>query len=200
MFKKPALLPSTPDFSLVSDLKKFGYRKIIGVDEVGRGAIAGPIVVAAIEVNELVSGVTDSKLLSAKKRNLLATGLHRSSLINFGSASSNEIDEFGLSEAQRLAYSRALNGLEFDLVLTDHYNPPTTKEFIRATKGEKLFYPVAAASIIAKVYRDQLMKVYAKIFPMFGWEQNVGYATKYHLAQIRKVGKTSIHRHSIVHK
>ncbi len=198
MSKKAVPQQSRPDFSLLTELKKFGYRKIVGADEVGRGAIAGPIVVAVVEISDYFSGVTDSKLISKRERTRLAELLYPAVTVSIGSSSNVEIDELGLGAAQRLAYSRALKGIEFDLILADHYNPPTSIAFIRATKGEKLFYPVAAASIIAKVYRDQLMSVYARFFPEFGWETNAGYATKYHLEQIRKIGKTILHRYSFI--
>ncbi len=193
--------PSPPDFSLLTELKKLGYQTIVGVDEVGRGALAGPVVVAAVEVSDFVDGVRDSKQVTKTARALLAEKLHRtSSRVCFGQASSTEIDQLGMTAALALAYARALKNVQADLVLTDHYSLPTKHKFIRATKGDSLFYPVAAASIVAKVYRDQLMAVYARFFPGYGWAHNAGYGTGSHQEMIKQLGLTSLHRRSFTKK
>lgn len=184
-----------PDHSLIAELQKQGYQNIIGVDEVGRGALAGPVVVAVVQVAGKVNGVTDSKQLPKLIRLSLAHELKNTcGLIRFGVASNNEIDQFGISHALSLAYSRALWEVEADLVLTDHYDLPTNHRFIRATKGDSLFYPVSAASIIAKTYRDQLMNVYDRFYPEYGWAQNVGYGTAAHCQAIDQYGKSPLHR------
>lgn len=193
--KKRRFPPPTPDFSIIRDLKGLGYPRIIGVDEVGRGAVAGPVVVAAVEVSNYIDGITDSKHLSTERRWGLAQILHRDcDQIQFGSASNDEIDELGMGEALKLAYQRALSTVSADLVLTDHFNLPTEHRFIRATRGDSLFYPVAAASIVAKVYRDQLMCVYGRIFADYGWHHNAGYGTAFHLDVIRQIGPSPLHR------
>ncbi len=197
--KKPPALKATPNFSLLEELYALGYKKIIGVDEVGRGALAGPIVVAAVEIDLKIDGINDSKQITKPNRQLLADILHRQSkLIRIGYCTHKEIDERGVTEALRLAYKRALDGIQADLVLTDHFTLPTDHRHIRATKGDSLFYSVAAASIVAKVYRDQLMKVYAHFFPGYGWEQNAGYGTVSHLQAIKDSGATPIHRQSFL--
>ncbi|QQG50237.1 MAG: ribonuclease HII [Candidatus Berkelbacteria bacterium] len=193
------LSPSTPDFHLLKQLQDLGYQEIVGVDEVGRGALAGPVIVAAVEIATEIPGVNDSKLLERRFRAEVAQIIHRSVVrIRFGYASHLEIDSLGLSQALRLAYQRALSEFEADLVLTDHYDPPTKCRYIRATHGDSLFYPVAAASIVAKVYRDQLMKVYDRFFPEYVWHQNAGYGTAFHRQKISEIGPCTLHRQSFL--
>ncbi|MEK7170980.1 MAG: ribonuclease HII [Patescibacteria group bacterium] len=193
--KNPSRRP--PRHQFVKDLQSLGYEKIIGVDEVGRGALAGPLVVAAVEIYRPIPGINDSKLLTASQRESLVYQIRRSALqIAFGSASNDEIDQLGLSAAQRLAYQRALADLDFDLLLTDHIHPWGVTRFISAIKGDSLFYPVAAASIVAKVYRDQLMSVYHQFHPQYNWLQNAGYGTDQHQKMTMKHGSTALHRRS----
>lgn len=183
-----------PNFALLAELKSLGYQKIIGVDEVGRGALAGPLVVAAVELNIRIDDVTDSKLLSAARRRIVAEQIHTlADQIGFGSASVEEINALGLSAALKLAYSRALAAVEADLVLTDFVRLPGRK-FISQPQGDRYFYPTAAASIVAKVYRDQLMTVYHQAHPRYGWATNVGYGTAEHRAALQKIGPSDLHR------
>lgn len=198
MLLKNRLRRPRPKF--VKDLQLLGYEKIIGVDEVGRGALAGPLVVAAVEIYRQILGINDSKLLSAQKRELLASQISYSALqISFGLASNDEIDQLGLATAQRLAYRRCLAGAEFDLVLSDDYGLKPIIHF-RAVKGDSLFYPVAAASIVAKVYRDQLMRESAEKFPNYFWHTNVGYGTLEHKIALDTIGPSSMHRKSFLTK
>jgi len=186
--------PNQPDFNLVGQLRALGYQRIVGIDEVGRGAIAGPLVVAAVEINFKIVGVNDSKLILNPKRRTLAEQIHRqASQISFGLVSNAEIDRLGLSAAQRLAYDRALTNIKADLILTDNY-PLLGGHYCRAIKGDRLFYPTAAASIVAKVYRDQLMRVYHQFHPGYGWVTNVGYGTVEHRAALADMGRCSLHR------
>lgn len=117
-------------------------------------------------------------------------------MIRFGQASCQEIDTLGMAAALRIAYERALQGVTADLVLTDHIKLPTNHRFIRATLGDSLFYPVAAASIIAKTYRDQLMRAYHAFYPEYGWESNVGYGTAFHFEALQQHGYSPLHRTS----
>lgn len=157
--------------------------------------------VTAVQVAAEVIGVADSKQIPKHSRTLLAHRLKNiCPIIRFGQASNYEIDQLGISAALSLAYTRALAELDADLVLTDHYDLPTNHRFIRATKGDTLFYPVAAASIIAKTYRDQLMSAYGRFFPEYGWAQNAGYGTTTHFQAIGKFGHTSLHRVSFTAK
>lgn len=187
-----------PDFSLVSNFKTFGYQIIVGLDEVGRGAIAGPIVVAAVSLNIYISGINDSKLLSRAKREELAKSITKSAkILQIGSASVQEIDSLGITKAQELAYERALKGIEADLFLTDFYNI-SKRPFLKAVKGDRLFYHVAAASIVAKVSRDLLMQRLSNDFPGYAWHSNAGYGTEKHFAGIKKGGLTPHHRKSFL--
>lgn len=191
-------LPQKPRHQFVKEVQSLGYEKIIGIDEVGRGALSGPIIVAAVEIYEPVVGVNDSKLLSAKQRVLLANQITQNSKqLSFGQASNKEIDLLGLSAALELAYQRCLEHMIFDLALTDSY---TLKEMthIKAIKGDQLFYPVAAASIVAKVFRDQLMSVYHHFHPKYSWQKNAGYGTLEHKEALETVGLTSLHRISFL--
>src|SRR3990167_7629967 len=116
------LFPRPPRHQFVKDVQSLGYERVIGIDEVGRGALAGPIVVAAVEIYQPIAGVHDSKLLSRVKRELLSEQiLRQAKQICIAQASNFEIDALGLSAAQALAYQRCLEGMTFDLVLTDFY-------------------------------------------------------------------------------
>lgn len=157
------------------------------------------MVVAAVEIYQPIDGINDSKLLSVQKRELLAGQIRNFALqISFGVVSNDEIDQLGLAAAQKLAYERCLNYLEFDLVLTDHVHPPGVPRFISAVRGDSLFYPVAAASIVAKVYRDQLMRESAEKFPNYSWHKNVGYGTFEHQKALVAFGPSPLHRQSFL--
>lgn len=183
---------------MLNDLRALGYQKIVGLDEVGRGALAGPMIVAAVELPVAIPGVTDSKLLSRQQREELATQITRSAVQQqFGVVSNIEIDQLGLTAALQLAYARALEKVGADLYLTDYVRLPD-KRHMRAIKGDSLFYPVAAASVVAKVYRDNLMRQLHAEFEPYSWDQNVGYGTARHLDAIRKFGPTIYHRKSFL--
>ena len=188
------LFPRPPRHQFVKDVQSLGYERVIGIDEVGRGALAGPIVVAAVEIYQPIAGVHDSKLLSRAKRELLSDQISRSAeQINFGQASNIEVDELGLSTAQQLAYDRCLENMKFDLVLTDFYALKRIKH-LKAVRGDQLFYPVAAASIVAKVYRDQLMAIYHQFHPEYSWNNNAGYGTTEHKKALDLIGSSPLHR------
>lgn len=170
----------------------------MGLDEVGRGALAGPLVVAAVSLPVFVAGITDSKIISPSKRQQLSAAItSQATVLRFGQASPEEIDTMGITAAQALAYERALDGITADLFLTDFYTI-TKRPFMHAIKGDQLFYQVAAASIVAKVYRDTLMQQLAVEFPAYDWQKNAGYGTKNHFAAIQKSGLTPHHRKSFM--
>lgn len=189
-----------PELALSKDLAKhFGFKRIVGLDEVGRGALAGPLVVAAVEILVDLPGLTDSKALSEKNRVELARLIIiEARQVALGIVSNLEIDQLGLTAAQTLAYQRALQNVSADLYLTDFIKLPIAAKSIRAPKGESLFYPIAAASILAKTYRDQLMRSYHKFLPYYHWQTNVGYGTFSHYAAIKQHGNSALHRQSFI--
>lgn len=189
-----------PDTALVENLKSiYQFGRVVGLDEVGRGALAGPIVVAAIEINVVLPNVCDSKSLSPTSRESLTPLLiANSTQLALGQASSTEVDKLGINRAQELAYARALENITADLYLTDFVRLPASYKTIRAVHGDSLFYPVAAASIVAKTYRDQLMRTYHQFFAEYNWHTNVGYGTKTHKQKITEIGVSPLHRKSFL--
>lgn len=193
------LNPLQSDFRLLRDLLK-KYPHIVGVDEVGRGALAGPIVVAAIEITQEIPDIFDSKKIPRQKREFLAIEIiKKASQVKFGQASNYEIDSLGVSQALKLAYQRALENISADLVLTDNFFLPDSPH-LRSLKGDQIFYPTAAASIVAKVFRDQLMRIYHGFYPRYDWINNVGYGTSRHYEGLRKYGISDLHRQSFAIK
>ena len=184
------------------ELRANGVQYIAGVDEVGRGPLAGPVVCAAvimpIEDSELVIGVDDSKKLSAKKREELAEQIKQKALCyTIIEVDEKTIDEINILQATRLGMKRAIEGLEIkpDVVLTDG-NMTIDIPFPQTSiiKGDSLSYSIGSASIVAKVYRDNLMDEYAKIYPAYAFEKNKGYGTAEHIKGIKEQGIWPIHR------
>lgn len=175
---------------------------IAGVDEVGRGPLAGPVVTAAVVLPKLfdLPGLTDSKKLTAKKREVLSVAIKTQAVAwSMGEASVAEIDELNILHATMLAMQRAVAGLDLplDKILVDGNRAP---EFGVPAEpiigGDGLEACISAASIIAKVERDHLMKAYAESFPEYGFERNSGYPTKQHRDALLVYGATPIHRRS----
>lgn len=183
-----------------------GYKYICGVDEVGRGPLAGPVVCAAVimPLDDIIDGVDDSKKLSAKKRESLSELILKKAVASGISLIEPEkIDEINILEATKLCMKQAVEKLEIppDFVLTDgnmRLDVPVPQQSI--IKGDALCYTIGAASIIAKVYRDKLMDGYAEKYPGYGFERNKGYGTAEHIAAIKKYGLTEIHRRSFTGK
>lgn len=192
--KKPSRPKAAPKFSDEVALRaERNIRRLVGADEVGRGSLAGPIIVCAVEINTEIPGVTDSKLLTALQRQLFSRQIRTvAEQICFGWATNEEIDQLGLAAAQRLAYQRALENIEAELVLTD--NIALDRPHIAKIRGDQYFYSVAAASIVAKTLRDSLMRSYHQFFPEYFWDKNAGYGTAKHLDAIGKYGPTKLHR------
>ncbi|MEK7548860.1 MAG: ribonuclease HII [Patescibacteria group bacterium] len=175
---------------------KFAKERIVGLDEVGRGALAGPVVVAAVEITTRIQGVTDSKQMSAAQRQYLAGQIIKEAKqLSIGQATNQEIDQLGIIAALKKAYAISLQNINAGLFLTDAWSLDR-RPFLRALKGDQLFYQVAAASIVAKVFRDQLMMLYDQFWPEYGWKNNVGYGTPTHIATINKIGLSPLHRKS----
>ncbi|MFT6408125.1 MAG: ribonuclease HII [Arenicella sp.] len=175
---------------------------IAGVDEVGRGPLAGPVVTAAVVLPEQfdLPGLTDSKKLSAKKRESLAVAIKEQAIAwSMGDASVEEIDQINILQATMLAMQRAVAGLSVpvDKVLVDGNRAPDFGILAEPIIGGDGIEPcISAASIIAKVARDQLMAAYATSFPEYGFESNSGYPTKHHRQALQEFGVTPIHRRS----
>lgn len=183
------------------------HRKIIcGVDEVGRGPLAGPVVAAAAIIPHeglpegLAAQINDSKKLSDKKRELLFPALTQHCVHAVAEASVQEIDTLNILHASLLAMTRAVRLLSIppDHALIDGNKLPKDLPCAASTivKGDSKSLSIAAASIIAKVTRDRLMKELALAHPAYGWEHNAGYGTAVHLAALREHGATIWHRDS----
>ncbi len=178
-----------------------GYLNIAGMDEAGRGPLAGPVVAAAVILPFGIDlpGVDDSKKLSDTKRRELAASIRKAALgVGLGEASVNEIESLNILQATFLAMKRALAGLKIapEMVLIDGpYTLPDLEVPQKAIpKGDQLSVSISAASIIAKVTRDDMMIRYHKAFPQYNFKANKGYGTKEHLRAIRKFGCCPIHR------
>ena len=179
-----------------------GLRYIAGVDEVGRGPLAGPVVCAAVimplDDESIIIGVDDSKKLSAKKREMLAEEIKKRALAyTIVEVSEKEIDEINILEATKLGMKKALETLSIapETVLTDG-NMTLNIDFPQRSviHGDALSYSIGAASIIAKVYRDKMMDEYAKTYPQYAFDSNKGYGTAAHIQAIKEYGLCPIHR------
>lgn len=184
-----------PDFSIESEYSGI----IVGIDEVGRGPWAGPVVAAAAIVDpaSLPEGIRDSKQLSAAKRELLATQILQVARISIGIASVAEIEALNILGATKLAMCRAYEGLNVTaaIALVDGNQPPKLPCNVRTViKGDSKSLSIAAAAIVAKVHRDHLMAELAEAYPYYAWERNAGYGTKAHQEGIANSGLTPHHR------
>ncbi len=179
-----------------------GAGLVAGVDEVGRGPLAGPVVAAAVVLNResVPDGLNDSKKLTAKRRDLLAPLLRQSAMVGLGVASVEEIDAINILQASLLAMMRAVANLPVcpDHLLIDGNRLPTDLPCpaTPVVGGDGLSPSIAAASIVAKTWRDNVMKEAATQFPGYGWETNAGYPTKCHKSALRDLGVTPFHRRS----
>jgi ribonuclease HII len=191
-----------PTFDLESELYALGRARIIGVDEVGRGPLAGPVVAAAVwlDPENIPDGLNDSKKVPLKLRKTLAELLPQIADVSTGQASVQEIDEFNILGASHLAMERAVAGLNMrpDFALVDgNLIPRDLAVPARAViKGDTISQSIAAASIVAKVLRDQLMLSLAQQYPGYGWDKNQGYPTKAHREALQNLGVTPHHRRS----
>ncbi|MGV2432671.1 MAG UNVERIFIED_CONTAM: ribonuclease HII [Rickettsiaceae bacterium] len=188
-----------PDFHLES---QYLGKIVAGVDEVGRGPLAGPVVAAAVIANPAIyiEGIRDSKKLSIKKRESINLSIMEHYNYAIGEASVEEIEELNILEATKLAMFRAVGKLELvpDIILVDGNMKFEDKKYISIVKGDDISASIAAASIIAKVYRDNLMKNLSLEYPEYGWEKNAGYGTHMHITAIRAYGSTIHHRKKFI--
>jgi ribonuclease HII len=171
---------------------------IVGIDEVGRGAWAGPLVVGAVALKKEIDGLTDSKKLNTSLRERLAKEIHRSSLVGLGWVTPIEIDELGLTKATGLACERALENIKVscdEIVIDGSVNFMPNNKLARCmVKADSQVPAVSAASIVAKVARDNYMREQSKTYINYGFEKNVGYGTKLHIESLKNLGISPIHR------
>ncbi len=188
------------------ELLSRGYKYICGVDEVGRGPLAGPVVCAAVIMpfDDIIEGVDDSKKLSAKKREELASLIEKKAVaLNICLVEPEKIDEINILEATKLCMKNAVEGLKIkpDFVITDgNMKLDIDMEQASIVKGDALSYTIGSASIAAKVYRDKLMDGYAGIYPQYGFEKHKGYGTSAHIEAIKTNGLCPVHRRSFTKK
>lgn len=178
---------------------KEGYKLIAGVDEVGRGPLVGPVVAAAVILpNDYhLDGLTDSKKLSEKKREYFDEIIKRDALAyGIGEIDNNIIDEINIYEATKLAMKKAIDNLKIkpDIILTDAMKLDLDTKVVPIIKGDLKSQTISAASIIAKVYRDNLLIELDKKYPMYNFKNNKGYPTKDHKEAIEKYGIIKEHR------
>jgi ribonuclease HII len=171
-----------------------------GVDEVGRGPLAGPVVTAAVILLHPIDGVTDSKKLTPSKRKRLAERIKQEAVCYaYGRVEAHEIDEINIHQATLLAMKRAIEGLSIqpDNVLVDGlYVPQVAMPCQAIVKGDSLIMEIGAASILAKVLRDEEMEAMDQLYPGYGFASHKGYPTAQHRAALMTLGACAIHRQS----
>lgn len=180
-----------------------GKKYIAGVDEVGRGPLAGPVVCASVimPLDDIIEGIDDSKKLSEKKREKLSE-LIKEKAISYCiyQIEPEEIDKINILEAVKKCMTMAVKGLSVtpDITLVDGVdtNLPINAEYL--VKGDANSYTIGCASIIAKVYRDNLMCEYAKEYPEYSFEKHKGYGTKTHIEKIKEIGPCKLHRRTFI--
>jgi len=193
---------SRPDFILERHAIAAGKAPVAGVDEVGRGPLAGPVTAAAVILDpaRVPEGIDDSKKLTAGRRAALLGEILACAEVGVGHASVAEIDALNILRAAHLAMARAVAGLARrpGLALIDGNMVPEGLDVPCQTvvRGDARALSIAAASIVAKVTRDRLMRDLAQQFPGYGWETNAGYGSKSHIAALRNLGPTPHHRRS----
>ncbi|WP_434616127.1 ribonuclease HII [Tabrizicola sp. M-4] len=191
-----------PDLSFETAARAKGFAAICGVDEVGRGPLAGPVTAAAVilDPDRIPAGLNDSKTLTEARRAALFPALMATAQVSIAHASVEEIDALNILRASHLAMERAINGLSTrpDHALIDGNLIPKGLD-IPATaivKGDARSLSIAAASIVAKVTRDRIMVDLAQQYPAYGWNVNAGYPTQAHLKALLDFGITPHHRRS----
>lgn len=194
-----------PDFEYEKNAQKNGYKFICGVDEAGRGPLAGPVCAAAVilPVDCVIVGLNDSKKLSEKKRELLFDVIKEKAVaysIAYGTL--EEIEKYNILEATYLAMNRAIEGLsqkpDFALIDGNRIPKGISVPCETVVKGDMKSCSIAAASILAKVTRDRLMIEYAQKYPQYNFQKHKGYGTKEHYEAIKQHGVCEIHRLSFL--
>lgn len=193
-------------FEFENQYKKNGYKFIAGVDEAGRGPLAGPVCVACVimplDEDKIIEGINDSKKLTEKKREELFDKILNTAIAyNIHFVDEKVIDDINILNATKKGMSFCINNLSHtpDIVLVDAVKGlDTNVECVSIIKGDTKSYSIAAASILAKVSRDRLMLEYDKMYPEYGFAKHKGYGTKVHIEALKKYGKCQIHRESFI--
>lgn len=194
------------DYTYENNAYLRGFTAVCGIDEAGRGPLAGPVCAAAVLLPEglVIDGLNDSKKLSEKKRELLFPVIQENALaFGIGFADEKEIDEINILQATFLAMRRAFDAMQrrCDYVLVDgNRMPPMPVPGETVVKGDAKSPSIAAASILAKVSRDRVMLEYAKQYPEYQFEKHKGYGTKAHVEALRAFGPSPIHRRTFLKK
>lgn len=180
-----------------------GYKYICGIDEVGRGPLAGPVTCTAIimDLSSLVQGVNDSKKVSKLKREKLYDLILENAIaVNTVSYDQTKIDEMNILNATKACMKDAIMGLSVkpDIVLVDALKLDIPYETMGIIKGDAKSYSIASASIIAKVTRDRFMQEMAVKYPAYDFENNMGYGTAKHIAALKEIGPCEIHRNTFI--
>ena len=186
-----------------SQLREKGYRYICGVDEVGRGPLAGPVTCSAVimDLDDLIVGVNDSKKVSKGKREkLFDVILSKAIAVSTVSYPPEKIDEMNILNATKACMADAITSLDVkpDIVIVDALQLDIPYKTFGIIHGDALSYSIASASIVAKVTRDRYMEEMAKIYPQYDFEHNMGYGTAKHIAALKEFGPTEIHRRSFI--
>ncbi len=180
-----------------------GLKLVAGVDEVGRGPLAGPVVCAAVimPLDDIIEGVDDSKKLSEKKRESLAELIKQKAVAYaIKEICQEEIDSINILNAVKKCMTEAVNGLSVkpDITLVDGVDTNLSINAEYVVKGDANSYSIGCASILAKVYRDNLMVEFSKEFPDYGFEKHKGYGTKTHIEKIKEIGPCKLHRKTFI--
>ena len=188
-----------------NEMHRKGIKYICGIDEAGRGPLAGPVVVAAVIMPEdsMIEGVNDSKKVSEKKREILYDQiLNEAIAYSVGIINQNEIDEINILNATKKGLTTAVKELSVrpDRIIVDALDKIDTDgiPYTPIIKGDAKCYSIAAASIIAKVTRDRIMRQWDEVYPQYGFAKHKGYGTATHIAAIKEYGLTPLHRLSFV--
>ena len=194
------------DLEYENKAREQGYKNICGIDEAGRGPLAGPVCAAAVILpkDKIIEGINDSKKISEKRREKIFEDILKEAVsVGIGWASVEEIEEINILNAAMLAMKRAVDNMKVkpDFVYIDgNTTPPLGIDCEAVTGGDAKIMSVAAASIVAKVSRDRLMREYAEEYPDYGFEKHKGYGTKAHTAAILEYGACPLHRPSFLKK
>lgn len=188
-----------------NDLRNKGYKYICGIDEAGRGPLAGPVVVASVIMpeNSMIEGVNDSKKVSEKKREKLYDLILKEAIsYGVGIIGQDEIDEINILNATKKGLTTSLKELtqKPDLIIVDALTHIDTlgTPYESIIKGDAKCYSISAASIIAKVTRDRIMREWDKIYPQYGFAQHKGYGTSAHINAIKEYGPCILHRKTFI--